>query len=301
MPENKNIGKLERLYIKGYKSIKEMDINFGEINILIGANGAGKSNFIGFFRFMRMLIQKELQLHIATEGGANKLLFFGKKATSQLHFNLLFPPNGYKATMITDNADGLVFQDETEYFNASNTNYEGGEKLYSIANIGGRESNLSNKGVSGYIIKYISDWKIYHFHDTGYSSPMKQTANINDNASLAEDGKNIASFLRRIKEENYDNYTEIVDTIQRIAPFVQDFILEPETANKDTIRLKWKHKGSSDYFDASDFSDGTLRFICLTVLLLQSNKPTTILLDEPELGLHPAALNLVASLLKIAS
>ena len=62
-----------------------------------------------------------------------------------------------------------------------------------------------------------------------------------------------------------------------------------------------RHKGNDLYFDANDLSDGTIRFICLTTLLLQPNPPTMILIDKPELGLHPFALNLLASLFRIAS
>ena len=115
---------------------------------------------------------------------------------------------------------------------------------------------------------------------------------------MAQDGANLAAFLRNIREHNIRSYTEIVKTVQRVAPFFHDFILEPEVNNQDTIKLKWKHKGTDEYFDANDLSDGTLRFICLTTLLLQPNLPTIILLDEPELGLHPFALQLLASMFK---
>jgi len=77
--------------------------------------------------------------------------------------------------------------------------------------------------------------------------------------------------------------------------------LESERDNPQSIRLRWKHRGSDDTFDASDFSDGTLRFICLTTLLLQPRLPTIILLDEPELGLHPYALHLLAGMMRAAS
>jgi len=102
-------------------------------------------------------------------------------------------------------------------------------------------------------------------------------------------------------EFNPKAYKQIVKTVQRVAPFFQDFILEPERYNTETIKLKWKHKGTDDYFDANDLSDGTLRFILLTTLLLQPNLPTIILLDEPELGLHPFALKLLASMFRKAS
>jgi len=156
-------------------------------------------------------------------------------------------------------------------------------------------------GVNQYVMYYIKHWKVYHFHDTSKSSPMKQPCNINDYYSFAVDGGNLPAFLYFIKKNHINSYSKIVKTIQRVAPFFHDFILEPDIMNEDMIKLRWKHKGSDLYFDVNDFSDGSIRFICLTTLLLQPNLPTIILLDEPELGLHPFALQILASLFRIAS
>ena len=91
-------------------------------------------------------------------------------------------------------------------------------------------------------------------------------------------------------------------TVRLVAPFFDDFRLLPQALNEDKIRLEWQHVGSDAYFDASSLSDGTLRFIVLATLLLQpaSLRPSVILLDEPELGLHPYAITMLASLVKPA-
>jgi len=299
------LGKIDRLKINGFKSLKSVDIKFSDINILIGANGVGKSNFIGFFKFVNKLVNKELELYVAQLGGANKILYFGKRVTKELNFSLLFSPNGYQATLIPDNIDGLIFKTESGYFFADAIGYNGGTKTYPIKNVGGKESLLpnvaNNSSVNGHIVSYIKDWKVYHFHDTSKSSPMKQACNINDYYFLDVNGGNLPAFLFFIKKHFENSYKKIIKTIQRVAPFFQDFILEPDIANQDMIRLRWKHKGSDLYFDANDLSDGTIRFICLTTLLLQPNLPTIILLDEPELGLHPFALQVLASLFRVAS
>jgi len=293
------VGKLDRLILKGYKSIKSIEVEFRDINILIGANGAGKSNFIGFFNFMRKLIEKELELTIAQMGGANKVLYFGIKTTQELFLDLHFPPNRYKASLIPTEDNKLVFKEENSYIDSS-------KKNFIKPNIGGTETNLpfyrqSGNSVNDYIVMYINDWKVYHFHDTSKSSPMKQPCRIDDYYSLAVDGHNIAAYLYFIRENYERTYKKIVRTIQRVAPFFHDFILEPDVVNRDMIKLRWKHKGSDLYFDANDLSDGTIRFICLTTLLLQPNLPTMILIDEPELGLHPFALKILASLFRVAS
>lgn len=299
------LGKIDKLKINGFKSIKSLEIEFSAINILIGANGVGKSNFIGFFNFVRKLVDKELELNIAQLGGANKILHFGRKITKELNFSMLFTPNGYQVTLLPDDKDGLIFKSESGYFFADMIGYMGGTKTYPLDNTGGKESKLPNRAHTasplGHIVGYIKDWKVYHFHDTSKASPMKQSCNINDYSSLAVDGGNLPAFLYYIQNHHESSYKKIVKTLQRVAPFFHDFILEPDIANIDIIRLKWKHKGSELYFDANDLSDGTIRFICLTTLFLQPNLPTIILLDEPELGLHPYALQILASLFRVVS
>jgi predicted ATPase len=294
---HKNLGRLNKIEISGYKSIKSLYLELKSLNVLIGSNGVGKSNFISFFKFMKKILDKDLPIYTAEQGGANKLLHFGKKTTSEIEFSLLFYPNAYEAVLIPDVNDRLIFKNEKAYFFADEIGYS--EKIKSLNNAGGENSKLPNKAshsIEGHIVSHIQDWKVYHFHDTSSTARVKQTCNIQDSDTLAPDGANLAAFLRFIREDNERSYNEIIRTISRVAPFFQDFILEPEINNKDTIKLKWKHKGTDEYFNANDLSDGTLRFICLTTLLLQPRLPTIILLDEPELGLHPFALNILASL-----
>ena len=299
------LGKLDQLQINGYKSIESVKLELTALNILIGANGAGKSNFINFFKFIKKMVDQDLPLYTAEQGGANKLFHFGKKTTDEITFELLFTPNAYKATLIADVNDRLIFKDEKTYFFADKIGYKGGTKTHSLNNVGGINSKLPNQkfstSIEGRIVSYIQDWKIYHFHDTSATAKVKQTCNIHNDSVLASDGANLAAFLRAVREYKPTSYQQIIRTISRVAPFFQDFILEPEGNNKKTIKLKWKHKGTDEYFDAHDLSDGTLRFICLTTLLLQPFPPTIILLDEPELGLHPFALSILASMFRKVS
>ena len=113
----------------------------------------------------------------------------------------------------------------------------------------------------------------------------------------------MAPFLYYLREKHESSYSLIRRTVQRVAPFFDDFALAPQQLNEDKIRLEWRHKGTDAHFDAASLSDGSLRFIALATLLLQpeSLRPSVILLDEPELGLHPYAITMLASLLKQAA
>lgn len=294
-------GRLQHIKLKGFRSIRELDLPLAPLNVLVGPNGAGKSNFISFFRFMNKLLEKELQLSVRTLfGGADKMLYFGRKTTSALEIDLHFSPNGYRATLVPTADDGLVFAQETAEFHADEIGYHGGPKERPLAGAGDLESKLPSPGsltIAHHVAASVNDWKVYHFHDTSDTAKVKTAYSIHANARLMPQGENLAAYLYGIRDS--DAYAHIVRTIQRVAPFFHDFVFQVEP--NDMIRLRWKHKGSDDYFDATMLSDGTLRFICLTTLLLQPTLPTMILLDEPELGLHPFAMQLLSAMMRSAS
>ena len=149
----------------------------------------------------------------------------------------------------------------------------------------------------------LHSWRVYHFHDTSDTSPLTKTVKVDDNRFFRADGSNLAAFLYLLKAKHDEKYRFIRNTIRRIAPFFDDFVLDPRSLDEDRIRLEWQHRGNDSYFDVSSFSDGTLRFIALTVLLLQPDKykPSIILLDEPELGMHPSAITVLGAMVRHAS
>lgn len=299
----KQLGKLEQIDLSGYRSIRRMSLRLTNINVLVGANGAGKSNFIGFFRFMHRLATRELRLWIEQQGGADRVLHFGRKSTAKLFVSLRFAPNRYHCRLVATDDDRLVFEDEWWEFHAKEIDYKGGHKSGKLAKAGDRESGLpiqpNSKSPPGHIAGYIRDWRVYHFHDTSSAAKVKGASRLHDKLSLQPDAGNLAAFLKSLTGS--PAYDHIVTAIRRIAPFFQDFVLEPEPNEPNSIRLRWRHAGNDADFDVNDLSDGTLRFICLATLLLQPRPPGTIILDEPELGLHPHALALLAGLMKSVS
>ena len=284
------MSKLNRIQLKGFKSILNIDLELQHLNLLIGPNGAGKSNFIDFFRFMNQLGQKDLQFFLALKGGSERFLHFGRQITEAIEIALLFELNRYICTLVPDQTEKLIFQQE--YCQRLT------EASHKLASRGNKESGLPEKLIepANQIAGYLSDWQIYHFHDTSETAKVKQSGQLHDNERLRPQAENLAAFLFSI--EDTAQYHQIVQTIQRVAPFFQNFILKPEKTDPNRIRLRWKQRGTNAYFDAHAFSDGTLRFICLTTLLLQPHLPTMILLDEPELGLHPYAMQLLAGMMR---
>jgi predicted ATPase len=170
---------------------------------------------------------------------------------------------------------------------------------------GAKESQLKivaqTDKIPSYVYKVLKNWRVYHFHDTSASAAVKKTVSIQDNLFLREDAANLAAFLYLMREQHPKHYQRIVRTVQLVVPMFRDFQLRPDAFNPDTIRLEWLDRDSDYIYGASQLSDGSLRFICLATMLLQPKRPDIILLDEPELGLHPAAIQLLAGLIKKAA
>jgi predicted ATPase len=298
---------LDTISIKGFKSIASVEeLPLGPINVVIGPNGSGKSNFIGVFSFLHAIREGHLQDYVVRAGGANRVLHFGSKVTQQIEIRISFQQgvNQYHVDLRPTDADELVPYSEMVCF-WNKAKYPDAPYCEGLGR-SGKEAGISTPE-SSKIAKYVRDhldrWRLYHFHDTSSDSPMKKTADVNDNRYLRPDGSNLAAFLYYLRLKHETSYSLIRRTVQRVAPFFDDFLLEPQKLNPDKIRLEWRHKGSEGYFDAASLSDGTLRFIALATLFLQPDgyRPSVILVDEPELGLHPYAITMLASLVKQAA
>ncbi len=294
---------IPKLKVRGYKSIKEQEIDLGPINILIGSNGVGKSNFISIFSLLRNLYDQNLGTYVIKKGGADNFLFFGKKKTQEIKFDFYFGDSADKINnrfivSLAESQDSLFIKELKTAFRFQGTWH------YQIFETAKQESSFkyTNKGQAFYVNDRLKEFEVYHFHDTGDSSPMKGKSNIEDNRSLKNNGSNIAAFLYYLKEKHPKNFLRIEKTIQSIAPFFDRFVLNPSRLNEHQIQLEWREVGAPDtYFNAYSLSDGTLRFICLATLLMQPNPPKTIIIDEPELGLHPVAIHKLAGLIRKAS
>ena len=280
------MGMLKSITIAGFKSFgSEVEVPLGPLNVLIGANGSGKSNFLGAFAFLQAFCSGKLKNYVRGDGGANKILHFGARNTKELCIRVSFDDtDGYTLKFFHGSGD-LLYPDEDDF------HYIGMQRY---PDIGGDRWNTKNK---------LGSWRLHHFLDTSLESPMKETSVLHDNRFLRESGSNLASVLYLLRESHDASYRLIRNTVRQVAPFFDEFSLQPEALNQNTIRLEWRHKNSDAYFDASSLSDGTLRFVALATLLLQPRefRPETVLLDEPELGLHPFAIAMLAAMLRSAS
>lgn len=304
---------LDYITIRGFYSIASIEkLALRAINVVIGPNGSGKSNFIGAFDFLHDISEGRLRNGVTAAGGAEKILHFGSKKTKEIELQFGFREQGrYELALSPTADDGLFPSEEVVY--PWHEGYEPNPRLGIGLNARkldsqnqGREAGISDsksEGPEKWVRANFGAWRVYHLNDTSWSSPLRKMAKVDDNRFLRADGSNLAAFLYYLREKHETSYALIVRTVQRVAPFFDDFLLEPRGLDSTDIRLEWRHKRSDQYFDASSLSDGTLRFIVLATLFLQPERyrPSVVLVDEPELGLHPYALKMLAALVRQAS
>jgi predicted ATPase len=291
--------------IRNFRSIRSIErFALSNVNVLIGPNGAGKSNLIGALSFLQDIRAGQLSRYVARAGGAARILHFGgaKDKTLELEVSFADEVNQYRIALVSGAGDLLLPVDEEVRFWNKQHPSPCTEQLWRH----GAEAGISmaeNGKVAAYVRARLASWRLYHFHDTSATATMKQSAAVDDNRFLRPDGGNLAAFLYLLRVRHESSFRLIESTIRNIAPFFERFVLEPSALDPTRISLEWKQQQSDAHFGAAELSDGTLRFMLLATLFLQpvSLQPSLILVDEPELGLHPTAITNLAELIQHAA
>ncbi|MBL8880713.1 MAG: AAA family ATPase [Phycisphaerales bacterium] len=293
--------------VDGFKSFRSTAVELGKVNVLIGANGAGKSNFLAVFHMISFMMAEELQTFVGSRGRASSLLHYGPKRTPRMSIELRFQTDTGESTYACSLAhaapDSLIFVNEEAIFNRA-----GGTSPRQVQMGAGHwESAIFDRAktekVARVIQHLLQSCKVFQFHDTSPTSPLRSARYVDDNRYLRTDGGNLAAFLLRLRETRKEYYDRIVATVRQIAPFFRDFVLDTTKENRREIFLNWRDMDPEGVFGPHLLSDGTLRAMALITLLLQPEDvmPKVILIDEPELGLHPYAIEVLASLMKTAA
>lgn len=303
---------IENIKICNFKSIKNLDLDLRQTNVLIGANGVGKSNFISFFKLLKNLQNDNLNTYVAENGYMDNLVYFGHEGEAYIQGQVEFSDepgiasHGYEFRLTPDHRNLALAKIHFEASDRLNFKREGQALVsegYTSYNNTGQSIHLLREDEEVYkiTVKHFNDFNVYHFHDTSFNSPLKKTARLHDNVFLREDGSNLPAFLYYLQERHPKTLTLIEKTVHSIAPFFEKFNLKPDRLNSEYIQLEWKEVGHDRYQNAHNLSDGTLRFIALTTLMLQPEPPKIIIIDEPELGLHPSAIEKLAGMVRKVS
>ncbi|QHO91425.1 chromosome segregation protein SMC [Actinomyces sp. 432] len=302
MPAQESLG---RIVIQGYRSIRDLDLELtSDVTVLIGANGSGKSNLVSALELISRVWDDTFQNYLTDRGGiapslrdedgAARITIFGAGTPG-------CPINGYRVVLALDDDDAPRVTEDLLSQQPSH-DHPFWERI-SRSDMHGRGKTVPHEGQGKRTIAYhvapiVSGCRAFHFDDVSPNAPVRQYSNTADDLALHSDALNIGPFLLKTRENHPHRYEQIVSTVRSAAPFFEDFVLEPN--QNDRLRLRWRQRGLDRVFSSREMSDGTLRFVCLATLLLGPDLPSTVVLDEPELGLHPAAITLLAEMIHAA-
>lgn len=296
---------LDRLTIKGFKSIRELDgFELKNLNVVIGGNGSGKSNLVSFFRMLRALSDGSLNRYVRDNGGAGDILYSGRKTTAKMEFEMIFGSRGFRFFLVPTPKNSFAIEDEAIYYEPDSCGWWKLGDSHDGTSLVVKEviQNLPHGKYCRPVYNAITSWQVYHFHDTSKSAGMRNYEIVQDDRNFRPDGANLAPFLLMLKNKHPNVFDGIKKTLRLVIPFFEDFILEPrEIGSREEVNLSWTQRGSDYPLQPYHFSDGSIRFICLAVALLQPDPPSAVIIDEPELGLHPAAIAILAELIQSAS
>jgi predicted ATPase len=304
-------GVLHAIRVHGYKSLADCELTFGPVNVLIGPNGAGKSNLLSFLEMVARLRTRSLRRFVAEQGGASSLLHQGAHGADEIAFELEFRGEAgahlYRARLAPSARDDLFFVSE-------DVEHRSGDGPARQTTLG--EGQLESELASGRhdedaaivaLRRSLQSVGFFHFHDTSPRSPLRTPARPEEDRYLRWDGTNLAAYLLAMRDSHDPSlrraWTRIQRLLQSVAPFVKELDPTPtDTGPGRMIRLDWIDE-SDCRFGVHQISDGTLRMLALLTALAQpaTRMPRFVSVDEPELGLHPAALAVLAGVVRSAS
>lgn len=309
MPETT---RLKSIRISGFRSLANVELSdLGGASVLIGANGSGKSNFVRFFEMLSWMFRsRRLGEFVERYGGADDQLYRGSRTTPAMQAEISLETkrgrNDYRFTLAHAHPDRLMFTREAFRFSSKERRSEA--PWTHLPGDGYREAQIVeaaqspqpqdiNRKAARTITHLLRNCAAYQFHDTSDSSSFKMRWDSEDNDTLRSNGGNLAPVLYRLEQEDHHRFELICRHITRVLPVFDRFTIE---SSYGKVQLRWKAKGSAKTFGAHLTSDGSLRFFALVTLLNLPRKmlPDIILLDEPELGLHPTAIALIGNMIK---
>lgn len=296
-------GRIASVSIRGFRTLVNIEnLQIPRLAVLIGENGSGKSNFIRFFEMISwMLRSQHLQDFVHRQGGGDDQLFMGARTTPRLDAQIRIETNlgfnDYRFALAHVSGDTLLLVDEAFRYSDKSRDTESSWIELPMPSKEAVIVERQQDKTAGIVVDLLKNCSTYQFHDTSANAYIKQAWDINDNVFLRSDGGNLAPILLRLRENDIMRYKLIVKQITRTLPAFEDFVLQPAF---EKVALRWIGKNGDKTFGAHLTSDGSLRMFCLfTLLNLPAEMlPDVLFFDEPELGLHPHAINLVAEMLK---
>ena len=307
--------RLDTFRVEGFRSIRDATLELRDgVTLLIGANGAGKSNVIGAMELLGRVVDNSFSEELLRMGGVRAQLHASPTGddAETICLSVASKPRGsvphggdrfvnrYSVCLQASDDDAPLIRETTGIHNIDKYDkaYETSYGLSARSVIRRRAEESDGITAATHIAAMAGGVRVFHVDDTSPQAPALQRADEADDLTLHDDAANLAPVLLRLKKHDRPRYDRIVRSVRVVAPFFDDFVLQPLGGH---VQLRWRQIGMDRVFHGRFLSSGTLRFISLATLLLQDSMPGVVVLDEPELGLHPVAISQLAELLTAAA
>ncbi len=311
--------KIVQLDIQGFRSLKNVSWRPGDLNVVIGPNGSGKSNLLRTLELISAGAQGRLSRYIQDEGGIEAVIWDG--SANRIMFSMetsppsIIPPQSnvvYEVDIPSQHFGGHYYIEREQLFGVGEGEEyidRGEEKATLSGRHGGsevdRESLIRDELVlsvasSPFVAlrtmsfrKRLIAWAVYQDIRTDKSAAVRQAPVSRLEQRVSPDGQNLINVLHTLYTTDRDFKRDINDAM--FAAFGADFdelIFPPAADQRIQMRVRWKTLKREQ--STADLSDGTLRFLFLMTVLASPNPPPLIAIDEPETGLHPSMLPIIA-------
>jgi predicted ATPase len=327
------------LTIKGYRSLKDVTIPLGPLNVMIGPNGGGKTNIMDVLALLQEAATGSLSDAIDRRGPIRSLLFAGGAKSIEVAVEISLPPgfrralrSGAQKTLryaVTLAPAGGGYYVKSERMWSDDVRKALGFPVFAGRGVLARATQTAAKTflaehqmtpaelalsrpdsvlspVARLRLTFLKKVLgravcVYGLPDTRTDAPMRQPQVARMESVLKRDSSNLPAVLQLISQsDRYEHMYEDIESELR-AGFPQEFrgLKFPSSGGDGRIAMRWREKAFPDRsFDAYEISDGTINFVRLATLLAGSTTPQVVCIDEPEVGLHPRLIRLVAEMLQ---
>jgi predicted ATPase len=322
---------IQRLEISGFRSLESVVWQPGALNVLIGPNGAGKSNLLRALVLLKRAAEGKLSDTVRDWDGMTALLWDGQ--AKELRFSLRTDPVGEKDRQVQDaltydltlapvgrtsafrvayerlvhrfrqsekrvspDAPTLLLRDHgrATMFNSEHRKLESGSELYAEdETLLAQVSDPASYPINTAFRRSLADYQIYHDVRVDIDAEMRRAALLRRETRVEPNGSNLVGVLYTLYTTDRNFKTELNNAMQAaFGPDFEELVFPPAEDNRIQLRVRWRslERGQS----ARDLSDGTLRFLFLITVLGATDLPPVLAIDEPETGLHPGMLPIVA-------
>jgi predicted ATPase len=318
-----------RLSVRGYRRLKAVDVPLRRLNVLIGANGVGKTSILDVFRLLGASADRRLVASVLEAGGLRSILT-ADGSTSSLEFRIAFQPESegdinYEFSLTEEGAlqalsigNERLAQDQSlrhpavliettagwPYYHTGNGLVTVlSDAAYDRSSYDRAETALSQSPPRTEAItfrnKIASISAIYHALDVSQRAPVKGPQRLYPTRIPSVDGADLLSCLWTIRETDHGRYEDIENSLRAAFQNFEKLEFPPVAAGM--FGLGWRDSTFARPLYASELSEGTLRFLWLATLLQSPELPAVTLIDEPEVSLHPEMMRIITELMRGAA